>query len=155
MFARPTSKLSRRDRVGGPQGSGHWFLRVILVLATLSLFALVTVDGSQACASNTGVTAIFKQRSHDLKQIAKQPLIVDRAAVTSINNVLHRPYCCENRLGFCPGSFCGGACCISAVLAAEWSVSWDAILRTEFPSLRSPATSSGVDTQFRPPRIAL
>lgn len=154
MFARITPNYSGRDRRVA-QGSGQWLLRVVLVLATLSLSTLVTVEASQACTSKTSIAAIVKQRLHDLKQTAKPRLVVSRAAVVSINNTHYRPHCCQNRLGHCLGSFCGGACCISAVLAAEGSASWDAALRLEFPSSQHPPTSSKLDIQFPPPRTAL
>lgn len=158
MSALRTPKWMARPRPGTTaiQGVGRWCGRVALILVTFALFSLVTVDVSQACASGPGVTASATQTAQSAPQVAKQHLAYQ--ADVSIVKLIQSLGDSVKMSAHCHGLCCGGSCCpgcMSGIIGVGWAVARDFALNLEFPPQQPPMTSFELDTQFRPPRIAL
>ena len=141
-WGRRREAADRRSRV-----AGRLLAWVTHVVAALTLLTLVTVGTSQACPAENNPPLPATQGATGTQSATQLGAAQSPAEPSALKCVINGNACCANGAGHCHGS--------AGLIIAEWLAAQNVILRVDIPPLQTPPSSSGPDTQFRPPRIIL
>lgn len=159
MFVSRTPKQGRRRK---PlrwvlRGTSLVFGGAIVIAATLLMFALLTTSVAQACPSTESPTppVTFSAAQVATAQVAT----VTHAGAVSLS-ILESASSVSSPPGASHGN---GVCCTcwccpahtAGLTDAGWIVNQKDALRVDLPRAEHPLLSADLDTQFRPPRMAL
>jgi hypothetical protein len=151
MFEALMQKPPRRCRPTNEALRSIWtvIVRAALVMATLMLFALMSVTASHAHQPENGSTPHIVKR-------APQVSVTWAMSATVVKGAINNDECCSYGSGRCCGLPGANSCCHACstiLLVAVWNCAPGLFLRTDIPQpSQIPLASIGANTEFRPPR---
>ena len=151
MFEALAQKPRRRGRLTNRVlcGVGTLIGRAALVMATLMLFALMSVTASHAHQPGNGSTP-------QIAQSAPQVTVSQAMAAAVVKAAINNDDCCGDSSGRCCGLSGGDSCChaCSATLIGAGRSSAPGLILRAYIQLHSQTPLSSIDagTEFRPPK---